>query len=1038
MFIRSNERVGACADSAPNFVRVNKVVRSSERGAWLKSCAFGLPVLMAAAFMAQSVSAESAASSATSGERRQIEEVVVTAERKESTVSDTSISITAFTGQMLEDFGIRNQEDLQKFIPAAVIEPYDMAIRGVGRNFRSLGGDPGIATYLNGVYSEDFGIASTEGGLFDIERIEVLRGPQGTLYGRNAIGGAVNFINKLPTNEFEGEARVVVGNYDLREEYGMLSGPLIDNILSARVTGTKRTRDGYIDDKSGNQNPDNYGDENYALYLRWTPTDNLEVNTRGNERSYRRRMGGADAAAIVNLTENGGTPDPVTGNERNTSTFAFGYRRVDVNTPCPTLVDRTAPNCVINQSTTGYQNQPGSTAVYTFKDPNTGLPVTAQYVTAGVDAALRGLNQNNNGAFGTDLSRQHMLGLGTIDGHDVATDTSGRQDEYFDQQANSTDIRWTINDQFSIKYIFGYTDYFYDRTTEVDLSSNTNTLTPSTTPGLAGSPACAATGCSYSGDDQFYVSQETEYISHELQFFNDWNDKFTTTSGLFYYQAAITQRGDFYNSTHTGIYANDVPNYTTAAGIAASSFGAATGFLAFVPFVPKVGLFTAKQSGLAARAGVPSGLSALSNAYCGTNPFFGNPLQYCLGRWNADPPPAYTSVPHGPNLPATSFQYQTRSEREAFAVYSQSVYTFNEHFALTLGARWARDQLNGEENDYGYLENVVSLPPASLAAMNVAIGAMSPAGEVLDYNNLRTAGLPMTESLWRQLYRKDDEVTWRVNLDWTPNDKDLIYLSATSGARAGGFNLVFFSANAKYQPENLIAYELGYKGEILDGTMQVNSALYYYDYKHVHTFGAGPTATGGISTSVFAVPSAEMIGFDTDLLWLVNQRITLGVTVSYTHSEYTDDFEMIDAYNPSIPGSLFPPINQPLNIKGNQMLRVPTYKADAYAQYAWPVPGDRGTLTALVDYSYIDKVYFNVFEQSNSEAPHYNRVDTRITWLSSNAAWTVAAFCNNVFDKIGIRQIEQGDESINFRDGGTLTNPRTFGMEVLYKFGAFK
>ena len=88
---------------------------------------------------------------------RQIEEVVVTAERRESTVSDTSISITAFTGEFLEDFGIRNQEDLQNFIPATIIEPYDMSIRGVGRNFRSLGGDPGVATYLNGVYSEDFG-----------------------------------------------------------------------------------------------------------------------------------------------------------------------------------------------------------------------------------------------------------------------------------------------------------------------------------------------------------------------------------------------------------------------------------------------------------------------------------------------------------------------------------------------------------------------------------------------------------------------------------------------------------------------------------------------------------------------------------------------------------------------------------------------------------------------------------------------------------------------------------------------------------------
>ena len=107
----------------------------------------------------------------------------------------------------------------------------------------------------------------------------------------------------------------------------------------------------------------------------------------------------------------------------------------------------------------------------------------------------------------------------SLSGPDVSTDTSGHQDEYFDQQANSTDIRWTINDTFSMKYIFGYTDYFYDRTSDVDLTSNTDAFTL------------------YSGDQQFYVSQETEYVSHELQFFNDWNDSLTTTTGLFYYKA---------------------------------------------------------------------------------------------------------------------------------------------------------------------------------------------------------------------------------------------------------------------------------------------------------------------------------------------------------------------------------------------------------------------------------------------------------------------------------------------------------------------
>lgn len=73
---------------------------------------------------------------------RQIEEVIVTAERREASIQDTSISITAFTGEMLDDFGIRNQEDLQNFVPATTIQPYDATIRGVGRNFRALAVTP--------------------------------------------------------------------------------------------------------------------------------------------------------------------------------------------------------------------------------------------------------------------------------------------------------------------------------------------------------------------------------------------------------------------------------------------------------------------------------------------------------------------------------------------------------------------------------------------------------------------------------------------------------------------------------------------------------------------------------------------------------------------------------------------------------------------------------------------------------------------------------------------------------------------------------
>ena len=724
-------------------------------------------------------------------------------------------------------------------------------------------------------------------------------------------------------------------------------------------------------------------------------------------------MGGADAGGIVTLTENGGALDPTTGHERNTSTFAFGYRRVD-DTVCPTLTtgrtDEIAdgirvPGCRITTSTLDYQNQPGSTDVYTFTDPVTGQPVEAQRVTPGVDFSI-----GNNAAFGTDISRQHMLGLGHLSGSDVSTDTSGHQRESFDHQANSTDARWTLNDALSIKYIFGYTDYFYDRTTDQDLTSNTDAYTL------------------YSGDSQFYVSQEVEYVSHELQFFADFTDKLSTTSGLFYYTANISQRSDSYNSNGNGIYAEDF-DYSAA------------GPYSFLEFFPKVGLFTAKQSGLARRAGVSSGLPAPTDPDgCFQVPWNRDPLEYCFGQWSGDA--GDTRVPHGPLTAATSQEYQTRTEREAFAAYTQGVYTFDEHFALTLGVRWSRDQLSAEENLFDYTESSRAiggdLPAEFLTQMNIATGALAEDGTVLDYNQLRTDGVPASESLWRQMHRKDDAVTWRVNLDWTPNDKDLIYLSATSGNRSGGFALGFFSYDARAQPERLIAYELGYKSDMFDATMQINSSIYYYDYEKVQIFAASPNPiTQLYSEGAFTVPGGEVYGFESDVLWLATQRLTLGAMFSYLHSEYTSNFEVINVNNSRRPQSLFDPFDTPFNLKGRQMFTSPTMNTNFYAQYEYPLRS-AGTLTLLADYSWIDKVYYTVFEENADKAPPYSRVDLRLTWVSVEQNWVVAAFCNNLFDDIGLRQIEPNGEGANFRRDGTPTDPRAYGLEVTYKFGAFR
>jgi hypothetical protein len=122
------------------------------------------------------------------------------------------------------------------------------------------------------------------------------------------------------------------------------------------------------------------------------------------------------------------------------------------------------------------------------------------------------------------------------------------------------------------------------------------------------------------------------------------------------------------------------------------------------------------------------------------------------------------------------------------------------------------------------------------------------------------------------------------------------------------------------------------------------------------------------------------------------------------------------------------------------MLQVPEMKGGVYLQYAWPMPGDHGTLTSLVNWSWIDKVYFSAFESNLDAAPSYDRTDVRLTWNSPGHAWTIAGFANNVFNDIGIRQVDHygSTEDVGFIRSGATTNPRTMGLEVNYQFGMVK
>lgn len=180
---------------------------------------------------------------------QQIEEVVVTAQKREQNIQEIGISITAFSGEQLKNLGVVSSTDLVALTPGLTyITPFGdgnnaaFTLRGVGLNDFSEHNESPTAVYVDQVYQAS--LAGLNFQMFDIERVEVLRGPQGTLYGRNTTGGLVHFITRKPTEEFDAYTDVTIGEYSEVRVEGAISGALGDGV-SGRLSAVYHNHDGY-------------------------------------------------------------------------------------------------------------------------------------------------------------------------------------------------------------------------------------------------------------------------------------------------------------------------------------------------------------------------------------------------------------------------------------------------------------------------------------------------------------------------------------------------------------------------------------------------------------------------------------------------------------------------------------------------------------------------------------------------------------------------------------------------------------------------
>lgn len=269
-------------------------------------------------------------------------DIVVTAQRRSESLQKTPIAISAFTGNTLEERGVVSAVALQTQVPGLTIAPQvfgnlQVFLRGVGSTANMQSGDPAIAVNVDGVYVARTN--STAGLMFDLERVEVLKGPQGTLYGRNATGGAINVITAKPSFDgVKGHLAMDVGNHGAFQAEGAMNVPISDT-LATRVAVKWAKHNGYLKavaNAAGLKGNDRQDQDDIAIrgHLLWKPDSRLSILLSGDY-SHQGGAGGGEQLLPLNT----GSPWTTVAIQQvgQDNTFANGSIQADYDLDFATL-----------------------------------------------------------------------------------------------------------------------------------------------------------------------------------------------------------------------------------------------------------------------------------------------------------------------------------------------------------------------------------------------------------------------------------------------------------------------------------------------------------------------------------------------------------------------------------------------------------------------------------------------------------------------------------------------------------------------------
>lgn len=210
-----------------------------------------------------------------------LEEVIVTARKRDESLQEVPVSVTALAAELNKP-SIRNLRDIEGYSPNVTIDNSGagpgaaaISIRGVSYQEVDKSLDPSVGVIVDGVY-----LGTNVGQIlnnFDIAQIEVLRGPQGTLFGKNTTGGVINVVRNKPTGEFGGELKAAFGSWDLQDYKGFVNFPIFEDTLAGKVYATDASDKGWLKNTTINENTSRIDSRSYGFSLLATPTDNFEA-----------------------------------------------------------------------------------------------------------------------------------------------------------------------------------------------------------------------------------------------------------------------------------------------------------------------------------------------------------------------------------------------------------------------------------------------------------------------------------------------------------------------------------------------------------------------------------------------------------------------------------------------------------------------------------------------------------------------------------------------------------------------------------------